>query len=141
MIRYLYIFIASALIFACSSVDLSLMRYTSFVANQDVESFYLSVPQILEDGGFTITNVDAKDGVLNSEYNGDDFKINVQVNYNIDSRMVKISITNTIKKGEQEKVEYYNLDDYNDDYKDYFYTPISNIRSFSTKTAFPNKAR
>jgi hypothetical protein len=136
---FLFIISVIILISACSSVDVSEKRYTEFKSNQDVELFYLSVPQMLEESGYKIESLDIEKGILKATLKETPFIIEMDIEFDKDSRNVKILTTNKITTSDGIVTEYYNLNDFNKDYEKYFHLPLSSIRSNATKTAFPNR--
>lgn len=137
--RLLVIIVISIISISCSSIDLNEKRCTEFKSNQDVELFYMSVPQLLESNGYSVETIDVEVGKLESKFEGKDFSIEINIKFDKETRTVKIITKNTITKDNSTIIEYYNLDDYNSDYEKYFYLTLSSIRSNATKTSFPNR--
>ncbi len=137
--RLLVIIVISIISISCSSIDLNEKRCTEFKSNQDVELFYMSVPQLLESNGYSVESIDVEAGKLESKFEGKDFSIEINITFDKETRNVKIITKNTIIFNNSTIIEYYNLDDYNSDYEKYFYLTLSSIRSNATKTSFPNR--
>lgn len=128
------------LIISCSSVDYTKFRQTEFNSNQDIELFYLSVPLILQDAGFKVEKPDMENGTLNAyiSENGK-FRLEMKIEFDNVKRHAKITTVNQIITGNNTFTEYYTIDDYNDNYEQYFLMALISIRSNATKTAFPNR--
>lgn len=138
--RVTIILLALVLMSACSSYKYSEEQSIHFKSNHSSEGFFLFVPNILESNGFAIAASNPETGMIRAHkiISEKDANLDLIIAINDTTRDVKIKIINRIKLDKEVIIEYYTLEEYNPEFKEYFYSAVENIKSNSTKTAFPN---
>jgi len=134
------VIILTLLLASCSSIDFTKQRYVQFKSNESAELFFMSAPQSLKSQGFNIISSNEADGTLRAnKVVTDKFRMDILISFDVPNRDVLITIVNKIKTVDGEKIEYYNLEEFNSDYEEYFHSAILALKVNATKTAFPNR--
>lgn len=134
------LFMVSVVISSCTSIDFSKQRYVQFHSNMEMTSFFLSAPLTLKSEGFAVVSLNDEEGTLraNKSVKGE-FSIDILLSFDVETQNVLITILNRIKESDGERIEYYNLEEYNRSFEKHFHPAVTALKVNATKTAFPNR--
>ncbi len=134
------VFAVAIYISSCSSVDYSEKRTISYQSNLDLQSFFSLAQDAFAIEGLTVAKSDEAEGTLRASKSvANEFNLDILIQFDNNTKDVEIIIVNRINKGSETILEYYTLEDYNGDYKKYFYSAIESLKVNTTKTTFPNR--
>lgn len=134
------VFAVAIYISSCSSVDYSEKRTITYQSNLDMQSYFSLAQDAFAMEGLTVVSNGEADGTMRASKSvANEFNLDVLIQFEMQTKDVEITIVNRINKGSETIIEYYTLDDYNCDYKQYFYSAIESLKVNTTKTTFPNR--
>ncbi|MDX9789712.1 MAG: hypothetical protein WCZ17_00970 [Candidatus Kapaibacterium sp.] len=125
---------------SCSSIDFTEQRSENFRSNYEFVGFRLFVNDMLKEEGYSVVALDSTKGFIRAAKSVDsESNIDLFINFELENNEVSINVVNKINSPDGIRTEYYNLSEYNPEYKEHFHKLLEGIINNSIKTAFPNR--